>query len=145
MEDHHMSTQHQEPTETTKTGAAEQPAAEGQGFADQVGQKQRPPIPDPFGIATDAVAGVRLFESKQDHQMAIKFGDGSPEDKPSQEVIDKMKEAGFKWKPADRIWALPVRAESAVGARIDAEHLFQEVSQMIREEKGIGAGREAPF
>jgi hypothetical protein len=140
-----MSLQQQESTETNKPVDAEQPAAEGQSFTDRVGQKQRPPVPDPFGIATDAVAGVRLFESRQDHQMAIKFGDGSPEDKPSQEVIDKMKEAGFKWKPADRIWALPVRAESAVGARIDAEHLFQEVSQMIREEKGIAAGKEVPF
>ena len=135
----------QESTETNKTGAAEQPTAEGQSFTDRVGQKQRPPVPDPFGIATDAVAGVRLFESRQDQQMAIKFGDGSPEDKPSQDVIDKMKEAGFKWKPADRIWALPVRAESAVGARIDAEHLFQEVSQMFREEKGIASGKEVPF
>src|ERR1700677_975820 len=95
IEDHQMSPQQQESTEPTKTGAAEQPAAGGQGFTDRVGQKQRP-IPDPFGIATDNVAGVRLFESRQDQQMAIKFGDGSPEDKPSQAVIDKMKDAGFK-------------------------------------------------
>ena len=139
-----MSPQQQESTEPTKTGAAEQPAAGGQGFTDRVGQKQRP-IPDPFGIATDNVAGVRLFESRQDQQMAIKFGDGSPEDKPSQAVIDKMKDAGFKWKSADRIWALPVSGEYAVGARIDAEKLFQEVSQMIRQEKGIEAGSGIPF
>jgi hypothetical protein len=144
-EDHHMSPQQQESTETNKTGTGQRPAAEGQNFADRVGQKQRPPVPDPFGIATDAVAGVRLFESKQDRQMAIKFGDGSSEDKPSQAVIDKMKEEGFKWKSADRVWALPVRAESALGARIDAERLFQEVSQMIRQEKGIEAGKEIPF
>ena len=135
--------------ESTGTNPAEQPAAEanknGQNFAERVGEKQRPPVPDPFGIAMDNLAGVRLFESKQDRQMAIKFGDGSPEDKPSQAVIDKMKEAGFKWKPEDRIWALPVRAESAVGARIDAEKLYQEVRQMIREEKGIAAGKEVPF
>ena len=54
---------------------------------------------DPFGIAIDNLAGVRLFESKRDRQMAIKFGEGRPEDKPSQPVIDKMKETGFRWKP----------------------------------------------
>src|SRR5689334_8547531 len=95
----------QESTETTTTVTAEQPAAEadgeGQSFADRVGQKKWVAAPDPFGIAIDHVAGVRLFESKQDRQMAIKFGDGRPEDKPSQAVIDKMKEAGFRWNPAD--------------------------------------------
>ena len=85
--------------------------------------------PDPFGIATDHLAGVRLFESKQDRQMAIKFGDGRPEDKPSQAVIDRMKEAGFRWNPADRIWAHPVRPESAMRTRIEAERLYQEVAR----------------
>jgi hypothetical protein len=49
--------------ETTTTVAGEQPATEakgnGQSVADCVGQKQRPSAPDPFGIANDAVAGVR--------------------------------------------------------------------------------------
>jgi hypothetical protein len=139
----------QESTETTTTVATETPAAEaagnGQSFADKVGQKNWVPTPDPFGIAIDSVAGVRLFESKQDRQMAIKFGEGRLEDKPSQAVIDKMKEAGFRWNPADRIWAHPVRAESAMGTRIDAEKLYQEVRQMIRQEKGIEASPEIPF
>src|SRR5258707_13992709 len=114
-------------TETT-TGIAEPPAAEanadGQGFADRVGQRKWVPAPDPFGIATDTVAGVRLFESRQDRQMAIKFGEGRPEDKPSQAVIDKMKEAGYRWNPSDRIWAHPVRCDSARTTRIDAKRLY---------------------
>ena len=138
----------QESTETT-TAVAEPPAAEtkpeGQNFADKVGQRKWVSAPDPFGIATDNLAGVRLFESKQDRQMAIKFGDGRPEDKPSQAVIDRMKEAGFRWNPADRIWAHPVRPESAMRTRIEAERLYQEVRQMIRQEKGIEAGQEIPF
>jgi hypothetical protein len=138
----------QESTETT-TAVAEPPAAEtkpeGQNFADRVGQRKWVSAPDPFGIATDNLAGVRLFESKQDRQMAIKFGDGRPEDKPSQAVIDRMKEAGFRWNPADRIWAHPVRPESAMRTRIEAERLYQEVRQMIRQEKGIEAGQEIPF
>src|SRR5450755_1042250 len=116
----------QESTET-QTAVAEPPAAEvkadGKSFADRVGQKQWVTPADPFGIAKDNLAGVRLFESRQDRQMAIKFGEGRPEDKPSQAVIDTMKEAGFRWNPADRIWAHPVWAESAMSTRIDAERL----------------------
>src|ERR1700683_5267695 len=105
MEDHmsRKRTPDEKSTENTTTATAEIPAAEttgnGHSFADKVGQKSWVPAPDPFGIATDNLAGVRLFESKQDRQMAIKF-----EDKPSQAVIDTMKEAGFRWNPAARIW-----------------------------------------
>ena len=138
----------QESTETA-AAVAEPPAAdtkpEGQSFADRVGQRKWVAPADPFGIAKDNLAGVRLFESKQDRQMAIKFGEGRPEDKPSQAVIDTMKEAGFRWNPVDRIWAHPVTSDSAMRTRIEAERLYQEVRQMIRQEKGIEAGQEIPF
>ena len=135
------------PIPETTTAIAEPPISDtnGKSFADRVGQRQRRPAPDPFGIATDYVAGVRLFESKQDRQMAIMFGDGSPEDRPSQAVIDTMKEAGYRWSPTDRIWAHPVRFEAARTTRIEAERLYQEVCKMIRQEKGISAGAEIPF
>ena len=143
----------QEPPAETPTAVAEPPAvetpaepkAEGQSFADKVGQRKCQAAPDPFGIAKDNLAGVRLFESKQDRQMAIKFGDGSPEGKPSQAVIDKMKEAGYRWNPSDRIWTYPVTPDSAMSTRIDAEKLYQEVRQMIRQEKGIEATQDIPF
>lgn len=138
----------QKSTETT-TAVAEQPAAETipdrPSFAERVGQRKWAPAADPFCIATDNLAGVRLFESKRDRQMAIKFGEGRPEDKPSQAVIDKLKEAGYRWNPADRIWAHPVGADSAMSTRIITQRLYQEVCQMIRQEKGIETGQEVPF
>jgi hypothetical protein len=115
-----------------------------QGFAERVGQKKWTPAPDPFGIATDKVAAVRLFESLDDRQVAIKFGDGSREQKPSQAVIDRMKEARFRWNPEHRVWTYPVTPDTRRAVRIDAEKLYQEVSQMIRREKGID-GQEVPF
>jgi hypothetical protein len=150
-EDHTMSsrkrTPDQESPETT-TAVADPPAGEvkpeGQGFADRVGQKKWPPAPDPFSIATDNLAGVRLFESKRDRQMAIKFGEGRPEDKPSQAVIDLLKEGGYRWNPTNRIWVHPVRPDSAMGTRIEAEFLFQEIRQLIRQEKGIEPTQELP-
>ncbi len=136
----------EQPAETTAATVAEPPAAEaGQSFAEKVGQKKWTPAPDPFGIASDNLAGVRLFESKRDRQMAIKFGEGRPEDKPSQAVIDTLKEAGYRWNPADKIWTHPVRGDAAMSTRIDAEKLYQQVRQMIRQEKGIEASPERPF
>ena len=106
----HKRTPDQESTETA-TAVAEPPASEtngdGPSFADRVGQRKWAPAPDPFGIATDYLAGVRLFESKQDRQMAIKFGEGRPEDKPSQAVIDTMKEAGYRWNPSRQDMGTP--------------------------------------
>ena len=149
-----------ESTETT-TATAEPPASEAtataseppapeadenvQSFADRVGQKKYVPAPDPFGLAVDNVAGVRLFESKQDRQMAIKFGEGRFEDKPSQAVIDTMKQAGYRWNPSDRIWAHPVEPESAMSTRIEAKRLYDDVCQMIRQEKSIETQPDLPF
>ncbi len=130
---------------TAVTGpSAAEAKPEGQGFADKVGQRKWPAAPDPFGIATDSLAGVRLFESKRDRQMAIKFGEGRPEDKPSQAVIDMLKEGGYRWNPTDRIWVHSVRPDSAMGTRIEAEWLYQEIRQMIRQEKGIEPSQELP-
>lgn len=109
-------------------------------FVARVGQRPRISTADPFSIATDNLAGVRLFESKRDRQMALKF-----EEKPSQAVIEFLKEAGYRWNPVDRIWAHPVRPDSAMTTRIEAERLYQEVRQLIRQEKGIDSGQEVPF
>ena len=70
--------------------------------------------------------------------MAIKF-----EEKPSRAVLDRMHDAGWVWKQADKIWAHAITPESAASTRIKAERLYQEVCKMIRQE--IGAGQEVPF
>jgi hypothetical protein len=132
----------------TSTAIAEPPAAANDntqaandnrpGFAERVGKRQWVSTADPYVIAADPVIGVRLYESKQDRQMAIKFGE-----KPSRAVLDRMHDAGWVWKQADRIWAHAVTPESAASTRIKAERLYQEVCKMIRQE--IGAGQEVPF
>jgi hypothetical protein len=76
--------------------------------------------------------------------MAIQFGEGRPEDKPSQEVIDTLKEQGYRWNGFDKIWAKPVRPADAMQTRIEAERLFQEVAGMVREAKGLGQEKQ-PF
>jgi hypothetical protein len=134
----------QESTETSTAATETPPAAEtaepSPGFAEKVGQKKWVTAPDPYLIGVDPVAGVKLYESRQDRQMAIKF-----ENKPSQPVIDKMHEEGWNWKPADKIWARPLWADSARSTRIEAERLYQDVRKMIRQEKGIETSQEVPF
>jgi hypothetical protein len=133
-------------TETTSTTAIADPVPEPSSeqkpsFVERLGERtNRIIVPDPFGIASDFTAGVRLFESRQDRLMAIKF-----DEKPSQEVIEKLKESDYRWNPRDKVWVHPVRFDSARTTRIEAERLYQEVRQMIRQDKGIESGHEVPF
>ena len=60
-------------------------------------------------------------------------------------VIDLLKEAGYRWNPRDRVWTYPVRQDSARSTRIDADRLYQEVRQMLRQEKSIDTHDEIPF
>ena len=103
-------------------------------------RNSRPLIPDPFAIALDNEAGVRLFENKQARVMALKF-----DERPAQPIIDKVKDAGFRWNPSDVVWTKPVRGDSAIATRIDAERLYQEVRQMIRQDKGVDTEQDIPF
>jgi hypothetical protein len=107
-------------------------------FAERVGQRIRASAADPYVIAADHVVGVRLYESKRDRQMAIKF-----DEKPSRAVLDTMRDEGWVWKQADKIWAHAITPDNAATTRIKAERTYQEVCTMIRQE--IGAGQEVPF
>ena len=139
------STTSTETTDTSTTAVAEpvtEPTPEQpQSFVERLGERRsRIAIPDPFGIASDFAAGVKLFESRQDRVMAIKF-----DERPNQEVIDRVKNAGYRWNPNDKVWVHPVRFESARTTRIEAERLYQEVRQMVRRDKGIESSPDIPF
>lgn len=127
------------------TATAEPPAPETaeqkQGFVERIEQEgRRKAAPDPFGIASDNVAGVRLFESRRDRVMAIEF-----DEKPSPAVLDTLKNAGYRWNPKEKVWVHPVSADSARTTRIDAYQVYQEVRGMIRQETGVESAPEIPF
>jgi hypothetical protein len=125
----------------TATAEPSEAPEQTQSFVERLQQQRGGSIaPDPFGIAGDYVAGVRLFENRKDRLMVIKF-----EAKPSPAVLDRMKEAGFRWNPRDQVWVHPIRQESARTTRIEAERLYQEVRDIIRQDKGIESGQEIPF
>jgi hypothetical protein len=97
-------------------------------------------VPDPFLVALDNEAGVRLFENRQARVMAIKF-----DERPGQPVLDRVKEQGYRWNPESRVWTRSIRDDSAMSTRIDAERLYHEVRDMIRQDKKIDAGQDIPF
>ena len=107
------------------------PETNGTSFAEKVGKKEYKPAPDPFGIATDYVAGVRLSESRRYGKMLLAF-----DEKPTPEVTAKLKDAGFRWEPLEKVWTLSTR-ENPMTARIDADRVWKEVSNMIREQRNI--------
>jgi hypothetical protein len=132
------------PTEAA-TAVAEPPEAEtpqqSQSFVERLQQQRGGSLAaDPFGIAGDYVAGVRLFENRKDRLMVIKF-----EQRPSTDVLDRLKDSGFRWNPRDQVWVHPIYSEQARRIRIEAERLYQEVRDLIRQEKDIDSGQEIPF
>lgn len=111
------------------------------GFVARLTQQRNPgKVPAPFNIASDYEAGVRLFENRRARQMAIQF-----EQKPSPDVLSHLKEAGFRWNNKDQVWSRTVFPEEALQIRIAAERTYQEVRQMIRQERGLGESPEIPF
>ena len=100
----------------------------------------RKPVPDPFCLAFDNVAGVRLYENRQDRVMAIEF-----DEKPGQAVLDTLKSTGYRWNPKEKVWTHPVRADSASTTRVEAKRLYNELRGMIRQEKGVESAPEIPF
>ena len=110
-------------------------------FAERVRRERRPLIAsDPFAIAGDMEAGVRLFEGRQDRLMMIKF-----EEKPGSEVLNRMKEFGVRWNPRDMVWVHPIRPDNEHSIRVEAGRLYQEVRSMLREAKGLENNQEIPF
>jgi hypothetical protein len=122
-------------------GVEQAPSEQAPSFVERLGERtSRPTAPDPYLIALDSAAGVRLFENKQGRVMAIAF-----DEKPAQPVIDLIKEEGYRWNPTDRVWTHAIQRDTAMGTRIDAERLYHEICQMIRQDKGAGAGQDIPF
>ena len=103
-------------------------------------EKQPGPDAGPFVLPWTMRPVYAYLRTGRHRVMAIKF-----DEKPAQPVIDMVKEAGFRWNPSDGVWTHPVRGDSAMATRIDAERLYQEVRQMIRQGKGVETGKDIPF
>ena len=126
---------------------------------DDMPSAERPPRQfraNPFPIKTVNLEGykVRLQESRpagQPWQMQIKFGDGSREQMPSDEVRDFIKSHKitietmegskevnlFRWNGEERAWAMRIEFNAPATSRLKAEGVFKEAVKRVAEERGI--------
>jgi hypothetical protein len=101
---------------------------------------------DPYPSNTVDLEGykLQLQENLQRRQMQIKFGDGSLNDKPSDDILDFVKApegrdgVKFHWNDDDRAWGMRIDPEAPRASRIKAEQVFKEVVKRVAEDKGIG-------
>jgi hypothetical protein len=94
------------------------------------------PAVNPFPFRTDVEAGVRLMEDRRFKQMQIAF-----EQSPSEEVRYEIRNAGYRWQSKERVWSKQLDPDKAWQTRADADELFAVVTNMIRQEKGLGQQR----
>lgn len=95
-------------------------------------------LPDPFSFEqvslTEAKDGpkMRLLRSRRYSRLYIKF-----DEKPQDEVIEQLKEAGWIWGQKDRSWFLQLQQGTEVSTTIEAERIFQYLANQIRESQGL--------
>jgi hypothetical protein len=109
-----------------------EPAASNEQPATTTAEPAKRKLTDPFSIARDYQAGVELLESRRFRQMQIKF-----DEKPSPAVLDTIRAEGYGWRNQDKAWTKQMSQETAMQTRIDAERLYQQVADMLCQEKGI--------
>ncbi len=116
------------PAETTATAVAEPPVPcqtetdVGSGAAiespptDGTGKNYGPPYKAVF---TSAATGIELGENRRFNQRVLSF-----KDKPAMEVIERLKQIGFRYQPEDRSWTIQATAES----RLMTDRLARELA-----------------
>jgi hypothetical protein len=85
----------------------------------------------PFKFKSDAVAGVALLEDRRYKQMQFQF-----DEKPSDGVRKLLRDAGYTWQPADRVWVQPIDRKAGWMTRLDAEKLFDRIVESIAQDRG---------
>lgn len=117
-----------DPVERIKEEAKERPEGE-----------ERSKLNDPNVLQTVPITEdndgpkMRLLRSNRFRQMQIQF-----DDKPQQEVIELLKDEGFRWNQTDRVWTLAMNPTARGASHAIAERLFQDIASTIREANGLG-------
>lgn len=100
--------------------------------------------PDPFplrkinlGAAKDGPTAT-LYRSNKLNQVAIRF-----DEKPGDEHRARLREAGWRWRCEEQVWTKQLDRERRAASQLEAERLFAEIGDAIREERGL-TGRTGP-
>ena len=90
------------------------------------------------GWRGDYEVGVKLQEDRRFKQVRIAFAE-----KPSDDVRQVVREAGFQWRSQEEVWTKQIDPDKAWRTRAEAEALFERVTAMLRAERGLEPSRQA--
>jgi len=129
--------------------AQEAPQEQAQAVVQAVAEATRMPGDEPpekkwaprTQAVTDNMAKTKFHFDHERHRALIEFGEG----KPSDEVRTALKDGGFRWDRDEKKWEMPVQYTTREQDRVHALHVFNQVSAMIRQEKGIPAQQGIPI
>jgi len=127
-----------------REGAETPPLARAEGAGD--GAKARVTLPDPFELEMirlgpdNSSPSMRLYRSNRSQLMAIHF-----DEKPAEQYTQQLREAGWRWRQDDKVWAQKLDRDRRWSTQADAEKLFRDIGNAIRADLGLeptlGAGR----
>jgi hypothetical protein len=95
-------------------------------------EKQYPPEPNPRTWAENMQVGVQLRTRREPFEAELAF-----QDKPSQGVIDFVKDNGFRWNREAKVWSRPVGYSTQAQDRLIASRTYHKAVEMILKEKGL--------
>lgn len=108
--------------------------------------QERKPHPTHWFMAinlgdTNASPKMHLGRSNGFQQMQLRF-----DEKPDAETIQKLRDAGWKYRGQEKVWSLQLDPEARATTQLNAERLFSEIGNAIRAGKGlapVGQGQGA--
>jgi hypothetical protein len=116
-----------QPTEVHRPSAAiQQPQRE------PGDEAEYPPAPNPRSWHENFQVGVKFRTNRETLKAELVFGE-----KPSQPVIDYIKEQGFRWNGKEKLWERPISFKTAAQDRLIAMRTYSGAVGMIQKERGL--------
>ncbi|HEV3005850.1 MAG TPA: hypothetical protein VGX78_15395 [Pirellulales bacterium] len=89
--------------------------------------------PNPRVWAKNNAAGAEYLTRKEPYESLIRF-----KEKPSPEVLDHLKDQGFRWNRDEQVWARPIGYNTAAQDREVGRRAYEAAVTIILEQKGQG-------
>lgn len=127
--------------EMNPPGAATPAAEPSRDAANNGEERSYPPEPNPRSWSHHNQAGVEFRTHRDPYEAELLF-----KDKPSQPVIDMLKDNGFKWNRHEKAWTRPISFATQAQDRLVASRTYHTAVEMILAEKGLAAkSGKTPF
>jgi hypothetical protein len=84
---------------------------------------------------------VHFQYSRQSYEWQIRFGDGSPQDKPPEAIRQFVGEEGLGWNSRDRAWGIRTSRANASEIADKVENVYHEVVKRLEADLGPAGGQ----